>query len=939
MFGRLGEFVVRHWLATIVAWTLLCVGLRWIAPSWSEVAHDGDLAYLPGNMKSVQGEHLLSQAFPHTRSKSQVVVVAARKEQSLQREDVFVSYDLARRFSNWHAASALQRTGQWTAEAEALAAQGRTAEAQALRDEAVSEFHAAEHALANAIDFDQKLAKYQDEFRGEHGVAYQPLAAAYWNRAVALQLQGMHDKAREVRKRATELDPSLASRPDPTAPVIDFELPLLDVWTWDHEVLGDRLSSDHARLIVLHLGNEFLATDNIRVLEGIEEEVRRVEQTWTPAIAPGLTLGVSGSAAVGGEILRSSAESIRNTETFTIAIIFLILLVVYRSPLMVMAPLAAITVSLVAATSAVALLTQVDQLPGFSWWDLKIFTTTRIFVVVILFGAGTDFCMFLISRYREEREAGHACPEAVTRALGGVGDALAASALTTVVGLGAMFFADFGKFKHSGPVIGLCLLVTLAACLTLAPAILRGFGDVLFWPTRLQPRSPTSRDMPASAGQVSRLWWSLARTLTSRPGAVLVLAMIALAPLGAYGWRRADHVTYDFLKSLPKDRPARAGAELLRGHFPIGESGPVTLIAVRPGADFNEDPASRQAVAQLTSELYVEGVRSVRSLSDPLGVTPPNAKGVSGFSRRGLKTRFLRPHQGSKDVYVAQTPGWKGEATRLDVVLEDDPFSPAAARTLSRIDARLRDLADQPRSFWLGANFAYAGTTAGIRDLQTITQSDTSRIQVLVTLAVLAVLLAILRRPLVCVYMVASVLLTYYVTMGITHGFFAWLDGSDYLGLDWKVPLFLFVILVAVGQDYNVYLTTRVFEEQARYGPFGGLRRGLVRTGGIITSCGVIMAGAFFSMTAGAWAPPLAPWIPPLRWLVGTNAIPLPGIVQLGFALTLGVVLDTFVVRPVLVPAFLALLCRWRAWAEWAMRRGAATAAIAEHPASSPKPN
>jgi RND superfamily putative drug exporter len=299
-----------------------------------------------------------------------------------------------------------------------------------------------------------------------------------------------------------------------------------------------------------------------------------------------------------------------------------------------------------------------------------------------------------------------------------------------------------------------------------------------------------------------------------------------------------------------------------------------------------------------------------------------------------LKTRFLRPHQEAKDVYVAQTPGYRGEATRLDVILEDDPFSPQAALTLARIDARLRELADQPGSFWLGAQFAYAGTTAGIRDLQTVTQSDTRRIQVLVVLAVLAVLLAVLRRPLICVFLIASVLLTYYVTLGATDWFFAWLDGADYYGLDWKVPLFLFVILVAIGQDYNVYLATRVFEEQAHFGPFGGLRRGLVRTGGIITSCGVIMAGAFVAMTAGAWAPAVAPWFPPVGWLVAGDGAPMPGIVQLGFALALGVMLDTCVVRPVLVPAFLALLFRWRAWAALAVQRSAARSAVGEQPAS-----
>src|SRR5688572_24036147 len=100
MFARLGDFISRHWLATIVAWIVVCAVLRWLAPSWNEVAHDGDLAYLPAGMKSVEGERLLSEAFPRTRSKSQVVIVAARQNGDLERDDVLVAYDLARRFRN-----------------------------------------------------------------------------------------------------------------------------------------------------------------------------------------------------------------------------------------------------------------------------------------------------------------------------------------------------------------------------------------------------------------------------------------------------------------------------------------------------------------------------------------------------------------------------------------------------------------------------------------------------------------------------------------------------------------------------------------------------------------------------------------------------------------------------------------------------------------------
>ena len=213
-------------------------------------------------------------------------------------------------------------------------------------------------------------------------------------------------------------------------------------------------------------------------------------------------------------------------------------------------PLASISVALLVSTSAVAALTQLGNVPGFGWWELKVFTTTKIFVVVILFGAGTDYCLFLISRYREELSRGHRGSAAIRRSLAQVGHALSASALTTIVGLGMMFFASFGKFRFSGPVIGLCLMVTLLTCVTFTPALLRLLGPLVFWP-RGADRSMNNRRVSA------RFWSATARQVVARPGLVLTVSTVCLLPLAGYGWWTGGEVTYDLLSALAPERPSK----------------------------------------------------------------------------------------------------------------------------------------------------------------------------------------------------------------------------------------------------------------------------------------------------------------------------------------------------------------------------------------------
>jgi RND superfamily putative drug exporter len=521
--------------------------------------------------------------------------------------------------------------------------------------------------------------------------------------------------------------------------------------------------------------------------------------------------------------------------------------------------------------------------------------------------------LFLISRYREELSKTADRSQALAHAMRGVGEALSASALTTIVGLGMMWFADFGKFRFSGPVIGLALLVALVTCLTLTPAILFGFSRILFWPGRvdLAPTGPQgnggARRKP-NRTRIERVWRWTADSIVRRPGRYLAGALVAMAPLAAIGMF-APRFTYDSLATLDPSQPSRAGADIMRRYFPVGESSPITVLISHPRADFSE-PTDRFEIRELTTALYEIGdVQAVRSIIDPLGDLPPD--GILGLvDRQAWRTLVSRPHRKTSRLFLGNQVTERTHAARVDVVVRPAPFSLEASEVVGKIESALAELSKDDSSFWRDTEFRLAGTTVGFRDLRQVTQSDTVRIRWLTVFAVYLVLVVITRRAGVSAYMIASVLLTYLVTLGAVWLLFSAVGGESFQGLDWRVPLFLFVILVAIGQDYNVYLAMRVFEEQKNFGPIRGVREAVAKTGGIITSCGLVMAGTFFSMTATAWSP----------WLGGLLGIPgwanqpgnLSSIVQLGAALSIGVLLDTFIVRSILLPSFLVLLCHLR---------------------------
>ncbi|HEV8059680.1 MAG TPA: MMPL family transporter, partial [Gemmataceae bacterium] len=644
---------------------------------------------------------------------------------------------------------------------------------------------------------------------------------------------------------------------------------------------GPLLVSDDGKalLVVVELTTEFLSKDNWPVIDKIRNLIDDLESQGK--IPAGLKITMTGSAIIGRDHIEGELQSAHATEVLTIVLVVILLLLIYRAPLIALIPL--VTVFLVVQISVHAL--AIWGKAGF----IQLFEGIQIYITILTYGAGIDYCLFFTARYREELEAGVNPADAVAKAIGDVTHAIAASAGTVIIGIGMMTFAQFGKFHEAGYAVPFSIFLVLCASLTFSPALLRLAGHWAFWPRHLEkldrasytPLSPRWRWI----SPLWNMWAGIGQLLLRRPGTLWLGSAVLMLPFVVVGLIFDKHMSYDLIADLPADSASVTGAQLLEKHFPAGIVGPVTVVLVDPQSDFSTD-AGRSEVTHLTDKLRKHksdlGLADIRTLTAPLGITAASTRQV-----RELKIPKDVRDEGARraafDHYTTDFGERRKTGTRLELIFERSPFSHESLQSLPQIEQTIA--AALPAAQRERTQIYVSGTTASVRDLESVMKGDRVRIQSLVLVAVFLVLIVLLREFVVPLYLLVSVLVSYFVTLGVTYLVFWALDPAHFTGLDWKVGIFLFTILIAVGEDYNIFLITRVHEEQRRYGKLSGIIHALVRTGPIISNCGIIMAGTFASLMGGS----------------------LGEMKQLGFALCFGVLLDTFVVRSVVVPAFLIL--------------------------------
>ncbi|MEU1970739.1 efflux RND transporter permease subunit [Microbacterium sp. NPDC019599] len=582
----------------------------------------------------------------------------------------------------------------------------------------------------------------------------------------------------------------------------------------------------------------FVPIDTGGDVDGTVDELRAMIDESLPA---GLEAWVTGPAGFTADLVKGFLGIDGLLLVVALLAVFVILVIVYRSPLLPVLVLLTSTFAL-----CVALLTV--------WWlahagIVVLNGQVQGILFILVIGAATDYALLYVARFREAIAEGARRWDAVTRAWRGAFEPIVASGGTVIAGLLCLLLSDLATNRALGPIAAIGIAFAVLSALTFLPALLAIFGRAAFWPfIPTKPADPLPDDLTQP---VKGFWPRQARLVArrARPVWIISTAVLLTASAGMLQLQADGVPTSDLVLGASE---ARDGQEVLAEHFPAGSGSPVYVIVPE------EDLAAAATVLADS-----DGIESVAVVSDdsPTGqATVELSDGEAVLSVPGPPSATApEPTVSEGDVLLVGT-------------LTDAADSAAAEETVRDLRVALEDE--------LGTDTALVGgVTATDVDSNDTSIRDRTLIIPVVLGVILLILMLLLRAVLAPILLILSVIVSFAAALGVSAIVFNAVFGFP--GADPAVPLYGFVFLVALGVDYNIFLMSRVREESLVHGTRRGILRGLVATGGVITSAGLVLAATFAAL----------------------GVIPILFLAQIAFIVAFGVLLDTFVVRSLLVPA------------------------------------
>ena len=544
------------------------------------------------------------------------------------------------------------------------------------------------------------------------------------------------------------------------------------------------------------------------VIEALREDIEPI------AKENGFEPYVTGPGGLLGDLFGAFGDIDSKLLLTTLAVVAVILIVVYRSPILWIIPLLSSLLALSTAGGIVYLLAKNDI--------IDVDGQSQGILSVLVIGAATDYALLLIARYREELHFTDNRFEAMRAAYKGVWEPILASGSTVAISLMVLLFSQLTNTAGLGPIGAIGIVVSMITILTLLPALLLIFGRWIFW-----PRVPQNDgDDHVMAG----MWSKISNGIGRNPRKSWVITGVVLLGFALTSTTlKADGIgTVDTFTGNPE---SVVGQRLLEKHFPGGEGDPTQIVVAADKIN--------SVTAAIKSAPGVTQVVPMLSTMPIAGQPAPEVKVVNG---RAI----------------------------LNVTLDAAPDSVEAGNDIPKI----RELAKTA-----DASALVGGTSAVYFDIRAANDRDNKTIIPIILLVITIILGVLLRSILSAILLLGTVVLSYFATLGVCALVFNHVFG--FAGGDNSFPLFAFIFLVALGIDYNIFLMTRVREESAKIGTRAGVLKGVTVTGAVITSAGIVLAATFAVL----------------------GLLPLVPLAQLGFAVAFGVLLDTIIVRSVLVPA------------------------------------
>ncbi|WP_410982557.1 MMPL family transporter [Bacillus cereus] len=616
---------------------------------------------------------------------------------------------------------------------------------------------------------------------------------------------------------------------------------LLPFDTIPHQALAKSLSEDGTSLVTPVFFDKTAGTnmlqENMIELQSVIKNTLEDDPFKRKISDSGLHVRLSGPVGIQTDAVSIFSQVDVKLLIATVLLVLVLLILLYRSPLLAILPLIVVGFAYGIISPTLGLLADKRWITADAQ-GISIMT-------VLLFGAGTDYCLFLISRYREFLLVEQNKFKALQLAMKESGGAIIMSALTVVVGLGTLLLAHIGSFHRFAVPFSVAVFLMGIASLTILPALLAIFGRIAFFPfiprtkemnEELAKKKKKTFKVKESKGFLSK---KLGDLVIRKPWTIILLTLFLLGGLASFVPR--IQFTYNLLESFPKDMPSREGFDLISDHFSPGELAPVQIVVDTKGKDV---PVKEE----LTKLSFVDQV--------------------------------TEPEKGKQN----------NQLQMYEVSIKDNPYSiegmnkiPELRKSLKQV-MKSAEISDANNHIWIG------GETATLYDTKQTTERDQNVI-IPVMIGIIALLLLVYLRSVVAmIYLIVTVVLSFFSALGA--GWLLLHYGMGTPAIQGAIPLYAFVFLVALGEDYNIFMVSEIWKNKRSQPHLAAVKNGVVQTGSVITSAGLILAGTFAVLAT----------------------LPIQVLVQFGIVTAIGVLLDTFIVRPLLVPSLTVVLGRFAFW-------------------------